>query len=63
MNDHLRRELDLRRRQNNVHAAYVNAALRIKMRLGPERAEKMLDELGVSPSVTARVLAGECKHR
>lgn len=55
--------LDLGRRRNHVHAAYVNAALVIKELLGPRRAETMLANEGVSQEVIVRVLNGSCKAR
>jgi len=55
--------LNLTRRRNHVHAAYVNAALVIKELLGPRRAEAMLANEGVSQEVIVRMLSGSCKAR
>jgi hypothetical protein len=57
------RGLDLSRRQNYVHAAYVNAALQVKELLGADRAAKMLAIEGVSKAVIARMLGGSCRVR
>lgn len=56
-------QVDLGRRRNHVHAAYVNAALVIKELLGPRRAEVMLADEGVSQEVIVRMLNGFCKVR
>lgn len=55
--------IDLGRRRNHVHAAYVNAALVIKELLGPRRAAAMLANEGVSQEVIFRMLNGSCKAR
>ena len=46
------------RRNNYVHAAYVNAAMRIHGALGSDRAYWMLIREGVPASVIQRVLRG-----
>jgi hypothetical protein len=55
--------VNLCRRLNHVHAAYVNVALVIKALLGRRRAEAMLADEGVSSKVIARMLADSCKVR
>lgn len=56
-------QVNLCRRRNYVHAAYVNAALVIKELLGSRRAEVMLADEGVSQDVIIRMLNGSCKVR
>jgi hypothetical protein len=56
-------DLDLSRRRNYVHAAYVNAALQVKEFLGADRAAKMLAREGVSKAVIVRMLCGSCRIR
>lgn len=51
------------RRHNHVHAAYVNAAIRLRRFLGAERVEAMLLHEGVPKDVIARVLLVDSPHR
>ena len=55
--------VNLCRRQNYMHAAYVNAALVIKELLGSRRAGVMLADEGISQDVIVRMLNGSCKVR
>jgi len=51
------------RRHNHVHAAYVNAAIRLMPCLGAQRVEAMLLCEGVPEDVIARVLLADSPHR
>lgn len=51
------------RRHNHVHAAYVNAAIRLIHHLGAKRVETMLLREGVSRDVITRVLFVDSPHR
>ncbi len=51
------------RRHNHVHAAYVNAAIRLVRHVGAHRVEAMLLSEGVPRSVIERVLLVDSPHR
>ena len=48
---------------NHVHAAYVNAAIRLVRHVGAHRVEAMLLSEGVPRSVIDRVLLVDSPHR
>jgi hypothetical protein len=51
------------RRHNHVHAAYVEAAIRLVTLTSARQAEDMLKREGVPKSVIARVLLQKGPHR
>jgi len=51
------------RRRNHVHAAYVEAAIRLSTLTTPRQAENMLIREGVPKEVIARVLLQKGPHR
>ncbi len=61
--DTRKHRLSFCQRQNHVFAAYVDAAITLRERLGLRRAEEFLLREGVPMSVIARVLITNGCHR